>query len=545
VTATVARQRRLLTPRRRLLLAIIAAAALAAVAVHVRREPVPRCTTPELCVAALDGGTTLVSTRGAGPPDVSLQPAVDGSISLVGLDGTRHWRTSTKSTTPPRLVAAGDVGADGVTDYVVSLTRPLAASRACGAASAAETSLLVIDGRTGRTSAPFEALPDTCWNTPTFTYPTQQWEPGTVYIGEFTRAYRGPEVVVMPYYAGRGSVWNLAQSGRWQLVRTPSAKDFPYPSTAEFDRVYNATNPTPCSPPTPGEPCYVQNSHVANAVFPGGAQPGGLFVLTSSRALVYRPDLTPTSDVRWWPGGDTGNGGRNYGLVETYRSGGRTYVDLVGGCSTLSRWRAMAPGADPTGGDANCGIVRHFERFEVEGSGIARHQSVFYGYLGSAGALEGRVEYPSHAHAALGGPGSSWTAFNLLRSGTWSAQVFPDPATSQAIQLPGWYVWDTIRLPGGGAALLASPVAAGSVTPAWELDVLRWNGSSFVPIQHAGGVVPVLLSYASTPTRHTSEASLFGAYERPSAGGDRELLVVDPAGRRTFVSFAEADATAG
>ena len=124
---------------------------------------------------------------------------------------------------------------------------------------------------------------------------------------------------------------------------------------------------------------------------------------------------------------------------------------------------------------------------------------------------------------------AAWTAFNLLRSGAWSAQVFPDPATSQAIQLPGWYVWDTIRLPGGRAALLASPVAAGSLTPAWELDVLRWNGSSFVPIQHAGGVVPVLLPYASTPTRHTSETSLFGAYERTSAAGDRRLLVVDPA----------------
>ena len=142
MTATVARQRRLLTPRRRLVLAIFAAAALAAMVVHVRREPVPRCTTPEACVAGLDAGSTLVSMGGAGPPDVSLQPAADGSISLVGLDGTRHWRTSTKSTTPPRLVAAGDVGADGVTDYVVSVTRPLAAFRACGAGSVAETSLL-------------------------------------------------------------------------------------------------------------------------------------------------------------------------------------------------------------------------------------------------------------------------------------------------------------------------------------------------------------------------------------------------------------------
>jgi hypothetical protein len=528
-----------------LVLALIGAAAVAAAAEHVRREPPTGCTTPEQCVAALDGGSSLVSTRGSGPPDASLEPAGDGSVSLVRLTGTRFWRTSTNSTTPPRLLAAGDVGGDGVTDYVVSLTRPLAASRACGAGASAETSLLVVDGRTGRTAAPFKALADTCWNTPTFTYPTQQWDPGTVYIGDFTRASRGPEVVVIPHYATRGSVWNLAQSGHWRLVRTPSARDFPYPSTPEFDRVYNSTNPAPCSTPTPGGRCYVENSHVANAVFTGGPQASGLFVLTSARAVVYRPDLTPTSDVAWWPGGDAGNGGRNYGLVETYRSGGRTYVDLVGGCSTLWRWRAMAPGADPTGGDANCGIVRHFERFELDGARVARHQGVYYGYLGAAGALEGRVEYPAHAHAALGGPGSSWSAFNLLRSGAWSAQVFPDPAASQAIQLPGWYVWDTIGLPGRGAALLASPVAAGSLTPAWELDVLRWNGSSFVPIQHAGGVVPVLLPYASTPTRHTSETSLFGAYERRSTAGDRELLVVDPSGQRHFISLAEADTTAG
>ena len=33
---------------------------------------------------------------------------------------------------------------------------------------------------------PFGALPDVCWNTPTFNYPTQQWSAGTVYIGDFT-----------------------------------------------------------------------------------------------------------------------------------------------------------------------------------------------------------------------------------------------------------------------------------------------------------------------------------------------------------------------
>jgi hypothetical protein len=47
--------------------------------------------------------------------------------------------------------------------------------------------------------------------------------------------------------------------------------------------------------------------------------------------------------------------------------------------------------------------------------------------------------------------------------------------------------------------------------------------------------VPVLLPYASTPTRHTSETALYGAY----AGLDG-LLVVDQAGERRFVSLAPA-----
>jgi hypothetical protein len=258
--------------------------------------------------------------------------------------------------------------------------------------------------------------------------------------------------------------------------------------------------------------------------------------------VVYRPDLTPTSDLVWRPGDATDNGGRNYGLVETYESGGATYVDLIGGCSTLNRWRAMAPGGDPAGGDANCGIVRHFERFRLAGSQVAQHESRYYGYVGTHGALDGRVEFPARPHAALGGPGTSWAAFNLLRSGTWTAQIFPGAAGTEPIQLP-WYVWDTVELDDGSAGLLASPVAAGSPVPAWGLDVLRWNGSSFVSVQHADGVVPVLLAQTATPARHTSESSLYGAYVGP--GAERGLLVVDSAGRRRFVSLAEADAAAG
>jgi hypothetical protein len=545
MSATATRPRRAPVVTRLLALVLILGAAAAALLARggQERPPARLCHPPEACVAALDGRQTLVSTTPSGVPDASLEPGVDGSVSLVGLDGRQRWQVPTDSTAAPQLVAAGDVGTDGVTDYILGLTRPVATARPCGSGNVAETSLVVLDGRTGNASAPFGALRDICWNTPAFNYPTQQWSSGTAYIGEFTRAHRGPEVVVLPYYATHGRVWNFAESGRWRLVRTPSADRFPFPSTPAYDRVYAATNPEPCSALVPGGACHIPNSHVANALFPAGSE-GDLFVLTSSRAVVYRPDLTPTSDVLWSPGGNADNGGRNYGLVETYRSGDGTYVDLVGGCSTLNRWRAMGPGADPTGGDANCGIVRHFERFRLAGSRIAQHESVYYGYVGTHGGLDGRVEFPARPHAALGGPATSWTAFNLLRSGAWSTQVFTGPMSTQPMELPGWYVWDTVELEGGGAALLASRVPAGSLVPAWELDILRWNGSStFASVQHVPGVVPVLHPYASTPSRHSSESSLYGSYVGP--GAERKLLVVDAAGKRRFVSLAEADAASG
>ena len=514
-----------------LVLALIAGTATATFVARDggERPPAPLCQPPKACVAALDGGETLVATSAAGRPDATLESAADGSVSLISLDGHRRWRVATGSATAPQLIAAGDVGTDRVTDYVLGLTHTTSPAASCGSGTVAETSLLVIDGRTGETSSPFGALPDVCW--PALNYPTRQWGSGTVYVGEFTNAYRGPEVVIVPYYATHGRVWNLAQDGRWQSVRTGSADRFEFPSTPEFDRVYDASNPTPCSAPATGGPCHTPNSHVANAVFARG---GGLFVLTSSRAVVYRPDLTPTSDTVWWPGADPANGGRNYGLVEIYRAGGATYVDLIGGCSTLSRWRAMAS-SDAAGGDANCGVARHFERFKLSGQQIAEHRSLYHGYVGTHGGLDGRVEFPARPRAALGGSGTSWTAFNLARAGSWTAQVFADPAGTQPMELPGWYVWDTVELTGGTAGLLASRVAPGSLIPSWELDVLRWDGSStFASIWHADGVVPVLLPYASTPTRHTSEDSLYGAYVTR-----RELLVVDAAGKRRFVSLAD------
>ena len=175
----------------------------------------------------------------------------------------------------PQLVAAGDVGTDGVTDYVLGLTLAHAPARRCGAGTVAETSLLVVDGRTGETSSPFGALPDICW-TRRLQLPDPAMELGDrLHRRLHARATAGPEVVVVPYYA---DPWTGLEP-RADAAAGSSCARRPRPSSRShhgpaFDRAYNAANPTPCSPPAPGGPCYTPNSHVANAVFPAGRRAG-------------------------------------------------------------------------------------------------------------------------------------------------------------------------------------------------------------------------------------------------------------------------------
>ena len=198
------------------------------------------------------------------------------------------------------------------------------------------------------------------------------------------------------------------------------------------DRAYNTTNPEPCTGTAPGSPCYTPNSHVPERRVPrrgrrrparphqlarGGLPPGPDPDL---RPLLVARRRAPTTAER-----NCTRAGR--GL----RGGEARVRRPHGGCSTLNRWRAMAPKAEPTGGDANCGIARHFERFELDGNQIAEHRDLYYGYVRANGGLDARVEFPAR-HNPLGGPGTSWTAFNVLRSGTWSAQVFTDPGEHAA-----------------------------------------------------------------------------------------------------------------
>jgi hypothetical protein len=488
------------------------------------------CRTPEGCLVAVPDDATFVATRVDGATDAELDVDEDGSAALVTLRGDRVWRVATGSDQAPEILASGDVSGDGVTDYVLGLVRHR--QRRCGSQAVTTTSFVVVDGRSGRARRLELPLADICWRKPTFTYPTRQWGAGTVYIGDVSPAHRGNELVAVPYYAKQGTVWNLAETGGWQRVRgAGGATSFPWPSTARFDQVYDASNPAPCSSPTGGGRCFVDNSHVANAVvLPGGA---GLFALTSARAVIYRPDLTPTSDITWFPGGSTVNGGRNYGLVEAYRAGGTTYVDLLGGCSVAASQRAMREVAR-TSSDAECGITRHVERFAVRGDRITNHTSLYYGYAPVQGTDEGRIEYPPRPRAPLGGPSTSWTAYNVRRGGTWAAQVLQGPMTTSPVDVAGWFVWATVPAPGGGASLLASRVTAGAVVPHWGFDVLRWNGSAFGSVKHVDGAVPALVSEPSTPTLHTSEQALSATTVR---GG--QLLVVGQDGSRRMVSISD------
>jgi hypothetical protein len=66
------------------------------------------------------------------------------------------------------------------------------------------------------------------------------------------------------------SLARVTQTAARRRRTTVSAKPLlllPNPSTADFDRIYDASNPALCSSSTgAGQPCNVPNSHVANAV---------------------------------------------------------------------------------------------------------------------------------------------------------------------------------------------------------------------------------------------------------------------------------------
>jgi hypothetical protein len=297
----------------------------------------------------------------------------------------------------------------------------------------------------------------------------------------------------------------------------------------------------------------VPNSQVPTGLLPGPPS-GGALLLTSGRALFYRPDLTPTSDTTW-TSGTTSNAGRNYGYALSFSHGSERYASLIGGCSVRAARMAMKTGQLPSGRqgtslggvDAHCGIHRHYEWFRLQGTSIVQHVNHYYSYSFSDGFFHNRPEFPGNAIGPIGGAGTMWTAYNVFDAplgsqgaGQWRIEMRPNPADPRVVvQKPGWFVWDVVDLNADGKAELlatrADPQSAKPYILPWEFDVLVWNGRDLVSVHHRGGVVPSLFRYVSGATRYSSSARE-GTLTGPVSNGVKLLMVEDREGRRTFLS---------
>jgi hypothetical protein len=94
-----------------------------------------------------------------------------------------------------------------------------------------------------------------------------------------------------------------------------------------------------------------------------------------------------------------------------------------------------------------------------------------------AGSSDTSSASAAHPRGAIGGHGTSWTAFNVFSGGRWSIEIFAGPtALKPALVMPNWFVWDTAVLDRSGQSmLLASRVAPGTSIPGRGFDVLRWS----------------------------------------------------------------------
>src|SRR5262249_41270020 len=208
-------------------------------------------------------------------------------------DGSVVWKVPIKSRLEPDLVARGDFTGDGRPDLVFEEVRPAVPERLCAGKPMDETQLVFVDGASGASWRPVPPLLDLCWQS--YGYATHQWSVGSVYVRALAAAPGLTDILRFPYWATTG--WRLRFDVRIGWRSVPVGTDaITYPATSAFDRVYNATNATPCRRLPGQDHCYVGNSHVANAVFLDGQAGPGLLVLTTNRAVIYRLDLTPTSD---------------------------------------------------------------------------------------------------------------------------------------------------------------------------------------------------------------------------------------------------------
>jgi hypothetical protein len=461
------------------------------------------------------------------------------NITLRRLDGSAVWTVKLDSATQePDLVGTGDFTGDGVPDFIFDETRPASPPQYCSGHAMSVTQLVFVDGDTGTTWRPVPASTDLCW--PSFGYATHQWGVGSAYIGHFLANSSTNQVLVFPYYATYGVVLSYVARVGWRQA-SGATNALVYPSTPLFDSFYNRTNSTPCEAASGQDQCFVQYSHVPNGVFlSSGGTTTGLFVLTSARALIYRPDLTPTSDtVSTYAEGS----GRNYGLVEEHDLGGLQMVTLVGGCSvakTRDTMRLRTLSEDP------CGLQHHYEFYLVKGQSIVQHDGRFFGWAGTTDIWQNRLEFPFPSDVPLTG-GSLWSVFNLYRNGEWRTMLLPNPADpDHAIEVPGWYVWGAVSDRAGHVLLAATRTKSTSSTdvvsyiPPWEFDYLTWRNGGLVSVGHYAGVVPSLVLYPPGPSYHVSDGDTFGLIEKqPPHGGPNVLLVEAPDGAQSTISVPE------
>jgi len=458
------------------------------------------------------------------------------SVELDNVDGSVVWTVPIDSAQEPDLVGEGDFTGDGVSDFIFDEVRPSSPAQLCAGRVMSESDLVFVDGSTGAATRPIPPTLDLCWAN--LGYSTHQWGVGTAYVGQFQPGLAASEVLVFPYYATFG--WVLAyDSGVGWRVAQGAQQYLAYPSSPAFDAAYDSANASPCTP-IPGQSgCYVENSHVPNAVFIGAPGPtSGLLVMTSQRAFIYRPDFTPTSDfVSSYAEGD----GRNYGLLEAHQLGAGEMVTLIGGCSVAKTRDSMRLGQLS---DDPCGLQHHYEWYTVQGDSILGHAGRFFGWAGTDGPYQNRLEFPFPSAVPLTGA-ALWSVFNLYRDGEWRAELLPNPADpGQAIEVPGWYVWGSVSDGSGGVLLAATRTIATptidvkSYVPPWEFDLLRWQDGGLVSVSHHAGVVPSLALYPPGPSYHVSDGDTFGLVDQQSQhSGLHRLLVETQDGKQGYVNL--------
>ncbi len=459
---------------------------------------------------------------GDGCPDGFLH-AGGPVVERLALDGSVIW--SWRSDDPDLSVASvaqvGDFTADGTPDVIVAAYEPTGES--CGGHAMHESWIMFFDGATGARELPASPLEDICWSFPSATYPTRQYSVTTVTLVDFAPGWAGLEPVLFPYYASMGWVLNRGARGSWVMLQAetdPAFRHLYFPSTTAFDSDYLDANGVPCAAsPWGGGHCYVENAHVANPILLEG---GNLLVLTSGRAVSYRPDLSPTGDIVWTTGGRTDHGGRNYGLLTRFYVDGAEHVTLHGGCTAMEMKAAIreGDGALAVHGNPLCHIHRHYEIFRITDGVVTGHTSRFYSYASTPGVHEGRLQYPRHAVFDVGPAGPTFTAYNLYLAGRWHLRIgdprLPDTPSTDLVDT---FLWDVRDLDGDDepellVTELPSTAAAGSaesLVPPWSMTVLRFDGTSTTTMGTLEGWLPAHALQLNRTNARSSDGFMFPA----------------------------------